>query len=78
MTDPLFLRLRNRYILLRPGETTFEAADLVDSNPINKGQSKRGLSQRGREQVYQAAMSLRERGVETPTMCAGCISSAAA
>ena len=38
--DPLFGRLRNRYILMRPGETTFEAADIVDSNPINKQNSQ--------------------------------------
>ena len=29
VTDALFNRLRNRYILFRPGECTFEAADIV-------------------------------------------------
>ena len=64
-TDPLFERLRNRYILLRPGETTFEAAGMVDSNPINKGNSDRGLTSRGREQVRRSVEALQARGVDT-------------
>ena len=66
ITDPSFLRLRNRYILFRPGETIFEAADLVDSNPINKGAEDRGLTAAGRSQVRRAAELLRERGVDAP------------
>lgn len=61
--DPLFGRLRNRYILMRPGETTFEAADIVDSNPINKQNSERGLTSKGREQVARSVDALRERGI---------------
>ena len=66
--DPLFGRLRNRYILLRPGETTFEAAGIVDSNPINKASFERGLTARGRAQVAEAADALRSLGVDTPTI----------
>ena len=64
--DPLFGRLRNRYILLRPGQTTFEAADIVDSNPINKGGNERGLTQLGREQVIASAREMQARGVDSP------------
>jgi broad specificity phosphatase PhoE len=62
--DPFFERLRARYILLRPGETVFEAADIVDSNPINKGDNNRGLTAKGREQVIESAKLLRELGVD--------------
>jgi len=65
--DPIFSRLRARYILLRPGETTFEAAGMVDSNPINKGSSTRGLSDKGRNQVLESAKALKAAGVE-PTI----------
>lgn len=61
--DPFFSRLRNNYILFRPGETTFEAADIVDSNPINKGNSDRGLTSKGREQVLRSAKEIRRRGL---------------
>ena len=64
--DPLYSRLRNHYILLRPGETTFEAANLVDSNPINKGASDRGLTPAGCERVRQSAVALRQRGISSP------------
>lgn len=63
-----FDRLGNRYYLLRPGETTFEAADMVDSNPINKQQTERGLTSAGREQVRRAADALLARNVTTPTI----------
>ena len=63
----MFSRLRARYILLRPGETTFEAAGLVDSNPINKGIKERGLTDKGREQVLQSAQALKAAGVD-PTV----------
>ena len=66
--DPFFERLHNRYILLRPGETTFEAADIVDSNPINKGSRERGLTGAGQAQVRRSVESLRERGVDAPTV----------
>ncbi len=66
VTDPLFVRLRSRYILFRPGETTFEAAGIVDSNPINKQNADRGLTRRGREQVRKSTAALRERGVDSP------------
>jgi broad specificity phosphatase PhoE len=66
--DPFFDRLRARYILLRPGETTFEAADIVDSNPINKGSSERGLTPKGAEQVRHAAEALRSLGVDSPVV----------
>ena len=49
--DPFFTRLKARYILFSPGETTFEAANIVDSNPINKQNSQRGLTEKGRVQV---------------------------
>ena len=62
--DAMFTRLRARYILLRPGQTTFEAAGMVDSNPINKGSTERGLSAKGREQVLQAAKALKAEGVD--------------
>lgn len=64
--DPLLDRLRNRYILLRPGETTFEAAGIVDSNPINKQSSERGLTERGRAQVRRSAAALLAAGVDSP------------
>ena len=63
--DPLFGRLKCKYILFRPGETTFEAADIVDSNPINKQSSDRGLTPRGREQVQRSIDDLRARGFES-------------
>jgi broad specificity phosphatase PhoE len=66
LIDERFGRLRNHYILLRPGETTFEAAGLVDSNPINKGVSDRGLTDRGREQVRQTVSELQARGITSP------------
>ena len=62
----LFQRLRARYILLRPGETTFEAAAIVDSNPINKGQSERGLTEKGRKQVEKSVERLKAMGVTSP------------
>lgn len=65
-TDPLFQRLRNRYILLRPGETTFEAAGIVDSNPINKQSTERGLTARGRQQVGSTVDALKQLGVSYP------------
>ena len=65
--DAMFSRLRARYILLRPGETTFEAAGLVDSNPLNKGIKERGLTDKGREQVLQSAQALKAAGVD-PTV----------
>jgi hypothetical protein len=34
VTDALFNRLRNRYILFRPGECTFEAADIARHRQI--------------------------------------------
>ena len=61
--DSIFGRLRNRYLLLRPGETTFEAAGMVDSNPINKQQTERGLTPRGRAQVQAAAEAIDARGI---------------
>jgi broad specificity phosphatase PhoE len=66
LIDERFGRLRNHYILLRPGETTFEAAGLVDSNPINKGVADRGLTSRGREQVRQTVSELQARGITSP------------
>lgn len=66
--DPFFDRLRARYILLRPGETTFEAAGMVDSNPINKQAALRGLTEQGREQVRAAAEALAARGVTSPVI----------
>ena len=66
--DPMFGRLRNRYILFRPGETSFEAAGIVDSNPINKGVAERGLTNLGREQVQRSIEALRGRGVDAPTI----------
>lgn len=64
--DPLFGRLRNNYYLLRPGETLFESADIVDSNPINKQADERGLTAGGRQQVLRAVRALTERGVTSP------------
>ena len=68
ISDPIFGRLRNQYYLFRPGETSFEAADIVDSNPINKGSSERGLTSKGREQVRRSAQALRALGVDSPTI----------
>jgi broad specificity phosphatase PhoE len=61
-----FSRLGNRYILLRPGETTWEARGLVDSSPINKLAAERGLTKAGRDQVRRAARQLASRGVTSP------------
>ena len=66
VTDPLFSRLRNRYILFRPGECVFEAADIVDSNPINKQSEERGLTSKGREQVRHSVKALKAHGVTSP------------
>jgi len=63
-----YQRLRARYILMRPGETTFEAASMIDSNPINKQMSERGLTDRGREQVERSVDLLRARGVTYPVI----------
>ena len=63
-----FERLRARYILLRPGETSFEAAGMVDSNPINKGQAERGLTAKGREQVLRSADEMRKAGITSPVI----------
>ena len=60
-------RLRARYILLRPGETTFEAARMVDSNPINKQQTERGLTSRGILQVERSVKELKDvRNIMSP------------
>lgn len=56
-------RLVNRYILLRPGETTFEAAAMVDSDPINKMSKDRGLTKKGRAQVSASAKELKRLGI---------------
>lgn len=55
-----------RYILMRPGETSFEAASMVDSNPINKQQSERGLTARGRAQVTRSIEALTQMGITSP------------
>ena len=68
VTDPAFGRLRSRYILFRPGQTLFESAGMIDSNPINKGTAERGLTVRGREQVAESARRLKEIGVGSPTI----------
>lgn len=39
---------------------------MVDSNPINKGNTERGLTDRGREQVSQAVERLKKLGVNSP------------
>lgn len=62
--DPFFERLRARYILMRPGETMFEAADIVDSNPINKGDNFRGLTTKGQQQVIETSQRLRALNVD--------------
>lgn len=64
LTD--FRRLSNRYILLRPGQTSYDAAERIDSNPINKLDVARGLTERGRAAVGEAARELARRGVEDP------------
>ena len=56
---PLFGRLRNRYVLFRPGATAFEAAAIVDSNPINKGSYERGLTAKGKAQVLRSVDALK-------------------
>jgi broad specificity phosphatase PhoE len=63
-----FQGLGNRYVLLRPGETTYDAAGMLDTNPINKLDVARGLTDRGREQVHVAARRLLERGIDTPVV----------
>lgn len=68
ITDPFFGRLKAHYILLRPGETTFEAAGIVDSNPINKGVSERGLTSKGREQVRKSVEAMKARGISDPVV----------
>ena len=47
-------------------QTTFEAAGLVDSNPINKQNAERGLTAEGRAQVEASAEALDALGVLTP------------
>eukprot|EP00962_Isochrysis_galbana_P021534 scaffold6354_cov126-Isochrysis_galbana.AAC.11 len=63
-----FQGLSNRYVLLRPGETTYDAAGIIDTNPINKLDVARGLTDRGRAQVHEAARQLLERGIDAPVV----------
>jgi len=44
-------RLKNRYILVRAGESTAEAAGYVLTNPVAKTSMDSGLSQLGKRQV---------------------------
>ena len=42
----------------------FEAADIVDSNPINKGDNFRGLTTKGQQQVIETSQRLRALNVD--------------
>lgn len=44
-------RMKNRYILVRAGESTAEAAGYVLTNPVAKTSMDSGLSQLGKRQV---------------------------
>ena len=61
--------LRNRYILVRAGETASDAKGVINSNPINRADVEMGgLTARGRRQVVAAARAIQARGVRAPVI----------
>lgn len=56
-------QLKNRYYLVRAGESENEAEDYIDTNPVNKTSMSNGLSEIGKKQVLkQTIPKLRELG----------------
>ncbi|KAJ1688264.1 hypothetical protein LUZ63_019654 [Rhynchospora breviuscula] len=55
-------RLVNRYFLVRSGESTFETAGVIRTNPVSKTSVDSGLSVDGLRQTAQAALELKRLG----------------
>lgn len=55
--------LRNRYYLIRAGQSENEAEGAIDTNPVNKTSMSNGLSELGKQQILrEAAPKLKEMG----------------
>lgn len=55
-------RLANRYFLVRSGESTFETAGVIRTNPVSKTSVDSGLSADGLRQTARAALELKRLG----------------
>jgi hypothetical protein len=55
-------RLANRYFLVRSGESTFETAGVIRTNPVSKTSVDSGLSADGLRQTAKAALELKRLG----------------
>ncbi|KAJ4821447.1 Phosphoglycerate mutase family protein [Rhynchospora pubera] len=55
-------RLVNRYFLVRSGESTFERAGVIRTNPVSKTSVDSGLSVDGLRQTARAALELKRLG----------------
>ncbi|KAL8154234.1 hypothetical protein V2J09_011994 [Rumex salicifolius] len=53
-------RLVNRYFLVRAGESEYESAGVINTNPVAKTSMDNGLSETGKRQTVRAALALRE------------------
>ena len=58
LTFPLPTPLKNNYVLMRSGESTADAQNVVETNPVKKLSLRNGLTVRGQEQVKEAAAKL--------------------
>lgn len=55
-------KLSNRYFLVRAGESEWETAGIVNTNPVAKTNMENGLSAAGRKQAAAAALAVRRSG----------------
>ncbi|XP_002974896.2 uncharacterized protein LOC9638197 [Selaginella moellendorffii] len=55
-------RLKNRYFLVRAGESEYETSGIINTNPVSKTSLENGLSEAGKKQVVQAAVKLKNLG----------------
>ncbi|KAJ3670810.1 hypothetical protein LUZ60_008236 [Juncus effusus] len=55
-------RLANRYFLVRAGESSFETAGVINTNPVGKTSVDSGLSDKGLRQAGKAALELKRIG----------------
>ncbi|GJP43808.1 hypothetical protein CLOM_g3220 [Closterium sp. NIES-68] len=54
------IELKNTYYLVRAGESEWEAAGLIHTNPVDKTNVQSGLSGEGKKQAIEAARKLRK------------------
>lgn len=54
--------LSNRYFLVRAGESVYESAGVINTNPVTKTSMDSGLSEVGKAQAVRAALELKRLG----------------